>query len=151
MEGHCTQVEEKFSMLLSLLKQLPSRFEMIADEIDNEQLKHALCAVAVETDQYAFELKQQFKRFDLTLPKAREYHVDEFISTEEGLEVIHGNGREIALICERCEAFFSALYLSLLNDYFPNNLLKDMMQYQLTGIRSAFFRIRFLNSLRFSN
>jgi hypothetical protein len=50
------QFEDKLCNLLSFLTQLPSELEIIADEIDNENLKNALTAVAVESDQYAKEL-----------------------------------------------------------------------------------------------
>ena len=59
-------------------------------------------------------------------------------------------GKEVLFICETCETFISQLYTELLNEYFSDAALKNMMNYQLLGIQSGFMRIRFLNSLRFN-
>lgn len=151
MERLCKPVEEKLCVLLSFLKQLPGKLEMIADEIDNENLKNALTAVANESNQYAMELNAQLRSLDIVPPLPDLYNLDEELIEDSIPPSPREKGREVLSICERSEAFFADLYAGLLNEYFPSPSLKDMMQYQLLGIRSAFLRIRFLNSLRFHN
>ena len=45
------------------------------------------------------------------------------------------------------ESFFSKAYNSILNQYFPQKPLRDMLRYQLTGIRNAFRELKLLNSV----
>ena len=147
----CQQKEEKLCMLLSILTQLPGKLEMIADEIDNENLKNAFSSIALESNQYAKELSEQLRSLAITPMDAGTDHLEEAI-IESGLaNSPKEKGREVLSICESCENFFSGLYNDLLNEYFSNAALKHMMNYQLLGIKSAFMRIRFLNSLRFNN
>ena len=150
MEKLHKQFEDKLCTLLSFLTQLPCELDMIADEIDNENLKNALSVAAVESNQYAKELCDQLRSLQINPPfiEAASFH-DALIEADP--TATHMKGEEVLNICEKVEAFFTKLYSDALNEYFPNNSLNDMMNYQLLGIRSAFMRIRFLNSLRFHN
>ncbi len=151
MERLCKQMEDKLCTLLSFLTQLPCKLEMIADEIDNENLRNALCAVAMESNEYANELNAQLRSLEIVPPVPGINNLEEEIIEKSLMYSSKEKGKELLSICERSEAFFSELYTDLLNGYFPNASLKDMMHYQLLGIKSAFMRIRFLNSLRFHN
>jgi len=150
MERLRKQTEDKLCVLLSFLTQLPEKLEMIADEIDNENLRNALCAVALESTEYAMELVAQLKQLQIIPPVPAIGHLEEEIIERGLLDAPKEKGKEVLSICESCEAFFSQLYTELLNDYLSNTALSNMMNYQLLGIRSAFMRIRFLNSLRFN-
>jgi hypothetical protein len=150
MEKLCQQFEEKLCKLLSFLTHLPSELETIADEIDNENLKNALTAVAIESDQYAKELSAHLHTLEIRPPRIQPASLQEAIIEDNPCDT-HVKGEEVMHICEKSEAFFTKLYTDVLNEYFPNASLKDMMNYQLLGIRSAFMRIRLLNSLRFNN
>ncbi|MEO5889243.1 MAG: hypothetical protein ABIQ31_03270 [Ferruginibacter sp.] len=151
MERLCRKMEDKLCSLLSFLTQLPGKLEMIADEIDNENLKNALCAVAAESNEYAKELNSQLRRLEIIPPVPAIHNLEAEIIEQSLTGLCKEKGQEILSICENCEAFFSRLYTDLLDDYLSNTSLRSMMNYQLLGIRSAFMRIRFLNSLRFSN
>ncbi|MCW3090371.1 MAG: hypothetical protein JWP81_1440 [Ferruginibacter sp.] len=151
MERLCKQAEDKLCTLLSFLTQLPGELEMIADEIDNENLRNALCAVAIESNQYASELNAQLRSLAIIPPAPGIFNLEEELIDKSVHEAPKEKGKELLTICEKSEAFFSELYEDVLNDFFPNALLKNMMQYQMLGIKSAFMRIRFLNSLRFLN
>ena len=149
MEKPYDQVEDKLCKLLFFLQQLTAKLEILSDEIDNENLRNALCAVANESNQYASELNCQLKSWSVVPASALNNLEDKIIENS-----LNNNPREkgieLSSICERSEAFFSELYNDLINDYFTNTPLKNMMHYQLHGIKSAFMRIRFLNSLRFN-
>jgi len=151
MEKLCKFTEDKLCTLLSFLTQLPGQLEMIADEIDNDNLRNALSSVAEESTQYAMELNAQLKRLEILPPVPVIINLEEQIIDHTLLNTKNVKGKEVLSICEKSEAFFSALYTDLLTEFFPNSTLKDMMQYQLLGIRSAFMRIRLLNSIRFNN
>lgn len=151
MEKLCSQLEDKLCKLLSFLTQLPGKLEMIADEIDNENLSNALCAVAVESNQYAKELNAQLRSLEIIPPAVGISNLEDEIIEKNLLFSPKEKGKEVLSICENCEAFFSQLYSDLLTNYLPSASLKSMMDYQMLGIKSAFMRIRFLNSLRFSS
>ena len=150
MEKLHKQFEDKLCTLLSFLTQLPCELDMIADEIDNENLKNALSAVAIESNQYAKELADQLRSLAIRPPLAEVVNFQDAFFVQDP-RATHMKGEEVLDICERVETFFTRLYSEAMNEYFPNNSLNDMMNYQLLGIRSAFMRIRFLNSLRFRN
>lgn len=144
-----TRIADKLGILLSFLKQLPAELEMIADEVDNENLRNALCAVAIESSQYANELNSQLKvlHIDKRTDESKNYWDEiELLASPEPI----AKGREILSICEKSEAFFTKLYNDILDEYCPYKSLRDIMTCQLFGIKSAFMKIRLLNSLRFS-
>ncbi len=151
MEKLCRYTEDKLCTLLSFLTQLPCQLEMIADEVDNDNLRNALCAVAEESTQYAMELNTQLKRLEIIPPVPVMIDLEAELIDRTLLISANGKGKEVLSICERSEAFFCELYTGLLAGFLHNTTLKDMMQYQLLGIKSAFMRIRLLNSLRFNN
>jgi len=144
----CTQKEDKLCTLLSFLTQLPGKLEMIADEIDDENLRNALGAVADESRQYGMELKAQLKNLKIAAPVSDNHDLEEEVIERSVLNCPKEKGKEVLSICESCEAFFSNLYTDLLEEYVFNTSLRNMMSYQLLGIKSAFMRIRFLNTLR---
>ncbi len=150
MEMLCKQFEEKLCTLLSFLTKLPTELEMIADEIDNENLKNALCAVAIESNQYAKELSAHLRALEIHPPLPVPINIEEELTEGDFAAGDITRGKEVLNICEKSEAFFTRLYTDVLSEYFPNASLKDMMHYQLLGIKSAFMRIRFLNSMRFA-
>ena len=151
MEKICQKFEEKLCALISFLTQLPAELEMIADEIDNENLRNALCSVAVESNQYARELNAQLRSLEITPPHIEYTNLEEELIQQDFSGLAFMKGRELSNICERSEAFFTKLYTDILSDYLPGTSLSAMMNYQLLGIKSAFMRIRFLNSLRFNS
>lgn len=148
MEKLCKTCEDKLCTLLSYLKQFPGELETMADEIDNENLKNALSSIATESNQYAAELYGQLRLLKIDPPLPVQVSFFEKIM---GLQdVVIGKGKEILNICDKSEAFFTMLYTEALTEYFPNTYIKDMINYQLLGIKSAFMRIRLLNTLRYS-
>jgi len=150
MEMLCKQFENKLCTLLSFLTKLPTELEMIAEEIDNENLKNALTAVAIESNQYARELSSHLRALEIHPPLPALLNFEEQFIEGDFAEGDITKGKEVLNICEKSEAFFTRLYTDVLSEYLPNASLKDMMQYQLLGIKSAFMRIRFLNTMRFS-
>lgn len=151
MEKLCRQMEDKLCLLLSYLTRLPEKLEMIADEIDNENLRNALFAAAIESTEYARELKAQLKVMEIIAPIPIISNPEEELLESSLLNAPKQKGSEILSVCESCETFFAQLYTGLLNEYFFGSSLKNMMKYQLLGLQSAFTRIKFLNSLRFNN
>jgi hypothetical protein len=149
MDKLCRQIEDKLCKTLSFLTQLSFTIESIADEIDNKHLKNALRAVAIESNQYAIELNTQLRRIAIIPVYPSFNDLEKELALTTTLNAPNGRGIEVLSICESCETFFVALYNDLLNNFLPGPDLKQMINYQLMGIRSAFMRIRFFNAIRF--
>ena len=151
MKRFCREVENRLNGLLLFLNQLPAKLEMIADEIDNENLKNALCAAASDSTHYARELHAELNCIELVIQATDINDPGESIAGTGLFNEPMEKGKEILAICEGCEDFLAETYTTLIKDEFDDTGLKDLMHYQLSGIRSAFMRIRFLNKLRFQN
>lgn len=149
MEYGYIKIEDRFGAIISFLKQLSGKVEMIADEIDNENLKNAMRSFAIESNQYANELKAEMKNLNITKSFVDFNNLIEEV-TETKIETLtEEKGKEILTFCESCETFFHKMYSEFLNDLLPNISLKNIISYQLMGIKSAFMRIKTLNTLRF--
>jgi NifB/MoaA-like Fe-S oxidoreductase len=151
MEYVYNKIEDKFSAIISFLKQLSSKVEMIADEIDNENLKNAMRAFAVDTNQYANELKAEIKNLNINNSFVDFNNLIEEVTATKIDLISQEKGKEILTFCESCEAFFHKMYNEFLYDLLPNMSLKNIISYQLMGIKSAFMRIKTLNELRFNH
>jgi hypothetical protein len=149
MEYSYIKIEDKFGAIISFLKQLSGKVEMIADEIDNENLKNAMRSFAIENNQYANELNAEVKNLNLNKSFVDFNNLIEVITETKVPTVSIEKGKEILTFCESCEAFFHKMYNDFLNDSLPNISLKNIISYQLMGIKSAFMRIKTLNTLRF--
>ncbi len=151
MEQAYNKIEDKFGAIISFLKQLSGKVEMIADEIDNENLKNAMRSFAIESNQYANELKAEMKNLNLNKSFVDFNNLIEEVTETKIASLPVEKGKEILTFCESCEAFFHKLYSDFLNDVLPNISLKNIVSYQLMGISSAFMRIKTLNTLRFNH
>jgi hypothetical protein len=149
MEYSYNKIEDRFAAMISFLKHLSGKVEMIADEIDNENLKDAMRTFAVESIQYANELKSEMKHLNIVKSiDDFEIFIDDIIEPK-CITVPQQNGEEILTFCDRCEAFFHRMYNDFLNDILSSISLKNIVSYQLMGIKSAIMRIKTLNTLRF--
>jgi hypothetical protein len=151
MEYEYNKIEDKFGAIISFLKQLSGKVEMIADEIDNENLKNAMRSFAIESNQYANELKVEMKNLNISKSFVDFNNLIEEITETKIATITEEKGKEILTFCESCEAFFHKIYNDFLNDLLPNISLKRIISYQLMGIKSAFMRIKTLNTLRFNH
>jgi len=144
-------LRSKLQSLVSFLSQINKGFDAIAEEIDNDNLKTAMIAVAVESKQYAKEISNQLEQFNVT--EVTDYtdkiwkQIEEQINEEAGL----GKGGEILALCNNCEIYFGKLYQDVLQEYCPYKNLKDIITFQLFAVQCAFMKIRLLNTLRFNN
>lgn len=145
-------LQNKLKRLVSFLLQVNKGFDDIAEEIDNTNLKTAIQALAVESNQYAKEISNELLHFNVALPPDytdqmwKEIEID--ITDNESCLV---KGGEIAALCQTCEMHFNKLYEEALQEFFPYKNLKDIITYQLYATQCAFMKIRLLNMLRFNH
>lgn len=145
-------LQNKLKRLVSFLLQVNKGFDDIAEEIDNVNLKTAIQALAVESNQYAKEISNELLYFNIPLPADytdqmwKEIEID---ITDNECSLVKGG--EIAAFCQTCEMHFNKLYEEALQEFFPYKNLKDIITYQLYATQCAFMKIRLLNMLRFNH
>lgn len=143
-------LQSKLQSLVSFLGQINRGFNTVAEEIDCSNLKTALVAVAVESKQYAKEIRDQLKLLNITIPQ--EYTDQLWNRIELSIHEQAGftKGDEIVALCNNCESYYGKLYDDVLQEYLPYKNLKDIITYQLFATQCAFMKIRLLNTLRFN-
>lgn len=148
MENVVKPFTEKIYTLLSLLRRTREEFELVSEEMDDDHVRHTLRGFALETNQYEQELKSQLKMLEI-----KETTAVPFINYDELLINIHsilnaGSLREILNTCMATESFFEKAYRGVLNEYFPYQSLRDILVYQLNGIKCSFMKLKLLNSFQ---
>lgn len=140
---------EKISFLIAFLQQVSKDFEMIADDIEEPNLKHAFLAFASEDKNFADELCCQAKHAGISLSMSDLALYWDYLDNEnpEMEPVIREN--ELSYICDKSESLFLKLYTDALKEFLSINTLKEIMLYQFNSIRAAFVKLRLLNSIRF--
>ena len=143
-------LQNKLASLVSFLSQITKGFDDIAEEIDCNNLKTAMQAVAVESKQYANEISDQLQIFGVFIPEEYTDILWEKIETSVHEEASFARGGEILALCNNCEIYYSKLYKDVLQENIPFKNFKNIIAYQLYATQCAFMKIRLLNSLRFS-
>ncbi len=144
-------LKKKLQNLVSFLWQITKGFDDISEEIDCSNLKTAMKAVAVESKQYAKEIKDQLGLFDISIPTEYTDQLWKLIEINIHEQASSAKGGEIVALCNNCEIFYNKLYDDILKEYLPYKNLKDIITYQLYATQCAFMKIRLLNNLRFNS
>ncbi len=143
---------EKLCALLFFLTRSKTEFEMVADEVEDCNLKTALNGLSSESDQYANEITTQLKALGINgfVPKN---FFDDCDSQNETLSVQTESkrGNELMNICNTTEDTITKAYYEILNEYLPFANLRDIMTYQINSLKLAFMKIKTLNTARFSH
>lgn len=149
METVTNAVIDKLRGLLYSLINTKEEFEMVADEVEDCNLRTALYGLSMESSQYASELSMQLKTLGIHFPKPSLEEL-EGSNSMPFEEINNGFGNELSYICSRNENFILAAYRNILSESFLFPGLRDIMMYQLSALKCAFMKIKLLNSARFS-
>lgn len=144
------QGRKQISFLIAYLQQVAKDFEMIADEIEEPNLKNAFLAFAIEDKQFADELVCQAKHAGINAADTElSLHWD-YLDENASEELLSQDAKknELVSICDKSEYLFLTLYTAALKEFLNLQNFKDIMVYQYNSIRSAFVKLRMLNSLR---
>ena len=147
MDANNQNVLAKITTIIHSLTHTKEEIEMVADEVDDCNLRIALNGLSLESSIFATELCLQFRNSGIHFPRfsLEELHGSNTMA-EESTE---GPGDELSYICTRNEHFLMAAYNMILNENFLFPGLRDIMTYQLDSLRSAFQKIKLLNMARF--
>ncbi len=151
MEKINETLQEKLQCLVSYLSQVTKDFETVAEDIESTNLKTAIYALSVEAKQYAEEITNQLKEFNITTPANATDQLWKPIETDIHEQAEVAKGGEIAALCNNCEGYFTKFYEDILLEYFPIKNFKDIIIYQLYATKCAFMKIRLLNAMRFNS
>ncbi|MEP6712669.1 MAG: hypothetical protein ABJA37_09650, partial [Ferruginibacter sp.] len=138
---------EKLCGLLFFLTRSKAEFEMVADEVEDCNLKTALNGLSSESDQYANEITTQLKTLGINGIGPKLLFED---SGEENDNLFcppeNARGNELMKICDNSENSITKAYNEILNEYFPFSNLRDIMSYQADSLKLAFRKIKTLNT-----
>ncbi len=148
MENRVKPFTDKMYNLLSLLQLTRQEFELVSEEMNDDPVRLTLRGFAIETNQYEQELKSQLNMLEI-----KETTAVSFIKYDELLRSIHsivnaGSLKEILNTCMATECFFEKAYRNVLNEYFPYQSLRDVLVYQLNGIKCSFMKLKLLNTFQ---
>ncbi len=128
--------------LCDLLQQSKREYEQAAAVLTDEALSRTILTLAQENNQYACELSAQLK---ILRSAAQEEKAEEPEVKADATFV----GDESAAIgfCKRKERKMVRVYQKLLKKSYLKGGMRNMIRYQLTGMRSAFAQLQLLSSL----
>lgn len=136
--------QQKVNYLINSLTNIKNVMDEVAFEIDDVILKSALTGIASETRRYISELFVECNRFGLPIKK------DDFSMIPDFDEYnISSPKEELLYIFENNEVSISMAYSNLLEEPHPFIHLKELVNYQYLSLKSAFSKLKLLNSSRF--
>ena len=137
-------IANKLCRLSFFLRHAAREFDEVSSHINEKKIKISVRSIAARTKQYMNELDSQLSMLSIKCA-IRENNNKEIESSNAEYQNI-SDKKILELYCNS-ESFFSKAYNSILNQYFPQKPLRDMLRYQLTGIRNAFRELKLLNSV----
>ncbi len=144
-----SNLKDKLFKVLMYLTQTKEEFEMVADEIDEGNLKTALEGLSIESSLYANELCIQLKTLGIAVNTPCICDLNG--ANEMPLHAtLPGKGNELHYICSKSEDSIISAYKNILNDGISLPGLYELMMYQLNALKCAFTKIKMLNAARYS-
>ena len=140
-------VLEKISSLLYSLTLTNKELSLVAEEMDDHNLKIALEGLSTESCQFADELCTQLKSMGITVCRP-DTSINPSGANEE--EIFPGPGSEIAYICKKHEHSVNLAYTSVLSERLPFPVIGEILQLQFQAIMDGFMKLKLLNTSRFA-
>lgn len=141
-------ISAKLCRLLSFLHEADEEFEKVAQKIKDKNIKMSIRGIVLETRQYKRELNSQLQSLRVKEIKSmdiiRGLNIDEVLNNHLNNKIT--SDKEIVELCCKSEANFEKAYRNVLNEYFPFNTLRNVLIYQLNGIKCAFMQLKLLRS-----
>ena len=141
-------ISAKLCRLLSFLHEADEEFEKVAEKIKDKNIKMSIRGIVLETRQYKRELNSQLQSLRVKEIKSidiiRGLNTDGVLNNHLNNKII--SDKEIVELCCKSEANFEKAYRNVLNEYFPFNTLRNLLIYQLNGIKCAFMQLKLLRS-----
>jgi hypothetical protein len=144
MDQFNERISAKLAYLLALLEDSRRELDTIADEMPDKALQVIVHGIADENSRSIRLLNSVIG--DLKADPA----------TERGPLITMGstNFSDMDAVfnsCHRMESVFVNAYRDILNQWFPNENLRRVLQYQLNGIKSGFMKLKLFTQLKKEN
>jgi hypothetical protein len=144
-------IADKLCGLLKFLRLYKTAFEIVAEEVEDCNLRTALYGLSAESIQYANEITTQLKTHGIPYRLDTDMLADCVDKFDENIELdIPGKGNELTNICNSSEDSITNAYNDVLNEYLPLASLRNTMLYQLNALKLSFLKIKMLNNARFA-
>jgi hypothetical protein len=138
-------IADKLCKLSSFLDHACKEFESVAKQIKEKNVRMSLRSFAVKTKQYREELSSQLRTLSVIKILNRINYSEEIKSKPAAQK--HFTDKKIIELCCNTEEYFVRAYRSVLNEYFPYTELREMLIYQLSGIKNDFRQLKLLKSV----
>ncbi len=144
-------IADKLCGLLKFLRLYKTAFEIVAEDVEDCNLRTALYGLSAESIQYANEITTQLKTHGIPYRLDTDMLADCLDKFDENDElIITGKGTELTNICNSSETSITNAYNDVLNEYLPLASLRNIMLYQLNALKLSFMKIKLLNNARFA-
>lgn len=136
-------VAQKLNSLLDVMQESKRGYELIASQSNDRNFQRAVSGLAIECSQYINELTNQIcclgaKPVNTT--KTKDKYIWNQISTNVQQE------EDILNACYGSERIILKAYRDVLNDPSVLHPLRQMITYQLNGMKYAFVKVKLLNT-----
>lgn len=133
--------------LIVILQRAKVDFEVVADEVEEYNLRSALNGISIECSIYRTELCEQFYTSGVTI----QVPPNEEFSGVEGMH-LHAHllvkGNELHYICSKYESCIINAYKEFLNEDIPWAGLYELASFQLKALKCGFAKVKMLNAAR---
>ncbi len=135
-------VAQKLNSLLEIMYESKRGYEEIAAQSIDRNFQRALGGLAIECGQYINELSNQISSLGVTPTVNRTKN--KYIWNQISTNVKHQE--DILNACYGSERIILKAYREVLNDPSVLNPLRQMITYQLNGMKYAFVKVKLLNT-----
>jgi len=140
-----TRIANKLSSLSLFLFQACEEFEDASKQVTEKDIKMSVRSLIVETKQYIDELNCHAEILSAK-------NISDKINDKKEVKSMplankHLSARNMIEQCCEAEVYFEKAYRIILNEQFPYTALRQMLTYQLNGIKCAFMQLKLLKSV----
>ncbi len=141
---------ENINNLCALLWQSKREYEQAAATLTDEALSRTILTLAQENNQYACELSAQLRILgsivqEETVQEEKKQEPEAKVETKPV-----GDKSAVLGFCKRKEKKMVRAYQKLLKKSYLNKEMRNMIRYQLVGMRNASEQLQLLSSLWFN-
>ena len=144
--NHCKTLPilfENINNLCGLLRQSKSEYEQTAAALTDIALSRTILTLAQVNNQYACELSAQLQ----TLGGAKQEEKTQEPKIKADAKFVRTESAALGF-CKRKEKEMVRAYQKLLKKSYLNKGMRNMVHYQLVGMRNAFEQLQLLSSLQ---
>jgi uncharacterized protein (TIGR02284 family) len=135
-------VAQKLNTLLDVMQESKRGYERIASQSDDKNFQRAVSGLALECGQYINELSNQICSLGAqpTVNKTKDKYIWNQISTNVKQQ------EDILNACYGSERIILTAYRDVLNDPSILHPIRQLITYQLNGMKYAFVKVKLLNT-----